>query len=212
MIADLGYEEIVIVACDDGDVLAYTTRSICEAIENHIMESGVDRLPSTAKVREILFRNVGLSAWGIAVHKDARLIAVSANTHRISVFAFALCREVSPDRSGEPGDRDDSPMPTSDLDLGPDEWTSAAGFSNPFLYRSTFNFQIVLKGHKTNIPNIAFCNTAADPNGRYLVSTDIGGSTFVWDIWKRKILADMTHHHNPGDSKSTLPRIISSSY
>lgn len=34
--------------------------------------------------------NVGISAWGLAVHSASRLIAVSSNHHEITVFAFGL--------------------------------------------------------------------------------------------------------------------------
>lgn len=35
-------------------------------------------------------RNVGESAWGLAVHAEARIIAVSANTHAVTIFKFGL--------------------------------------------------------------------------------------------------------------------------
>ena len=34
--------------------------------------------------------NVGLSAWGLAIHRDARLIAISSNSHTVKVLAYAL--------------------------------------------------------------------------------------------------------------------------
>jgi WD40 repeat protein len=37
--------------------------------------------------------NVGLSAWGVALHKERRLLAVSANTRKITVFELAVGRE-----------------------------------------------------------------------------------------------------------------------
>ena len=203
--------------------MAYTTRSVREAIENEVVESEDEEgRSSTATVKRILFRNVGKSAWGIAIHKAARLIAVSANTHRITVFAFALHREhslynpgvsedceVLPNASklDEDGPTQDLSDHSDDLDVlqdalnidlryGPNEWISAASFSHLTLLRSRYNLEINLEGHRNNIPDIAFCNTTADPAGRYLVSTDLNGATFVWDIWLRKVLADLTSHHN----------------
>lgn len=35
-------------------------------------------------------RNVGASAWGLAIHREARLLAISANTHQIRVVAYGL--------------------------------------------------------------------------------------------------------------------------
>lgn len=206
--------------CDDGDVMAYTTRSVRQAIENDMIDNG-EGLPNTATVKRILFRNVVKSAWGIAIHKVARLIAVSANTHIVTVFAFALHREPSLYKPGVSEDREVLPN-ASKLDDGPfqdqsdhpedqdalqdarniqfryapNEWISATPFSHLILLRSRYNLEITLEGHQNNIPDIAFCNTAADPAGRYLVSTDLNGETFVWDIWRRKVLADLTSHHN----------------
>lgn len=214
---------MIVAVCDDGDVIAYTTRSVREAIENDMIDNE-EGLPNTATVKPILFRNVGKSAWGIAIHKVARLIAVSANTHRITVFAFALHEEPSPYKPGFSEDRDflpnaskldddgpfqDLPKHSEDQDVLQDahktqfryatnEWIPAAPFSYPLLIfsRYKFNIEITLEGHRNNIPDIAFCNTTADPGGRYLVSTDLNGATFVWDIWRRNVLADLTSHHN----------------
>lgn len=207
---------MIVAVCDDGDVMAYTTRSVRETIEKAMIDNE-EGLPNTATVKRILFRNVDKSAWGIAIHKVARLIAVSANTHKITVFAFALCREPSHYKSGSFRDRevlsnankldDDGPFQelsdhSEDEDFlqsirfpyGPNEWISASSFSH--LNRFRYNLEITLDGHRNNIPDIAFCNTVADPTGRYLVSTDLNGATFVWDIWRRKILANLTSHHN----------------
>lgn len=195
--------------CDDGDVIAYTTRSVREAIENDMIDNE-EGLPNTATVKRILFRNVGKSAWGIAIHKIARLIAVSANNHKITVFAFALHREPSLYKPGVSDDREVLPNASKLDDDGPfqdqsdhskdqyglHEWISATPFSHLILLRSRYNLEITLEGHQNNIPDIAFCNTTADLAGRYLVSTDLNGETFVWDIWRRKVLADLTSHHN----------------
>lgn len=204
--------------CDDGDVMAYTTRSVRETIENSMIDNE-EELPNTATVKRILFRNVVKSAWGIAIHKAARLIAVSANTHKITVFAFALYREPLRFRSAFHNDREvlfNANVPDDEgsfqelsdhsevkdvlqsirFRYGPNEWISASPFSHLIILRSRYNLEITLEGHRNNIPDIAFCNTAADPAGRYLVSTDLNGATFVWDIWRGKILANLTSHHN----------------
>ncbi|MCJ1463321.1 hypothetical protein MMC07_001928 [Pseudocyphellaria aurata] len=193
VISDLGHEEVIAVTCDDGDVVAYTTRSIHDALERNTLNE-----PSLqpTRIRTILLRNVGESAWGIAIHKAARLIAVSSNKHNITVFAFALCRESSPDALHEVNEGD--VLPEVDIGFELDEWVRPFKYSETLLRRSTRNFVIVLEGHAYNIPNIAFCNTDADPTGRYLVSTDIGGVTFVWDIWQRSVLADISAYERRG--------------
>lgn len=198
--------------------MAYTTRSVHETIENAMIDNE-EELPNTATVKRILFRNVDKSAWGIAIHKEARLIAVSANTHKITVFAFALYSEPWRSKSAFHKDREvlfNADVPDDEelsqelqayselkkllrsfsFRYGPNEWISASPFSHLIILRFRYNLEISLEGHLSNIPDIAFCNTDADPAGRYLVSTDLNGATFVWDIWRRKKLADLTSQHN----------------
>lgn len=179
MVADLGTEEVLVAACDDGDVIAYSVRSIhIEILANH--ESKGAGSPQTAQLRTLLLSNVGESAWGLAIHKEARLLAVSANSRLISVFAFALHQTTA---VGEPCDENVMPIDAlgdvfwerkSDENLSPDD-------------RSR-NLQIILRGHFTNIPNISFCNTKADRTGKFLASTCITGKIIIWNIWKQKMI------------------------
>lgn len=188
-VGDLGSEEIVVAVCDDGDVIAYTTRSICDAIEYDISHNTTSSMPAN-EPKTMLLQNVGMSAWGVAIHKSARLIAVSSNMHQISVFAFALDRKWSPDTFSDLEDED--AMSTDFLDLGDTLWERVDKGSCMRRKRFSRNLQIILEGHIANIPNIAFCNTKADLYGKYLVSTDILGYTYVWDIWERTIIADIS--------------------
>lgn len=41
-------------------------------------------------------QNVGISAWGLAIHQEARLIAVSANSANVDIFAPALTQYSKP--------------------------------------------------------------------------------------------------------------------
>lgn len=111
VVADLGEEEILCMACDDGDVMAVYTHSI-----EHMMQETERKLASnddlqpglsppldvwarSGQLRALLHVNLGASAWGLAVHKEARLIAASCNDHNVYVFAPALSTtpiEVSP--------------------------------------------------------------------------------------------------------------------
>jgi len=92
--AFVGNEEWVIVACDDGDIVGYQVRQLSKAIENY---DGCDcqELPWAAhhchhQPEPCAAWNVGRSAWGLAVHTNARLIATSSNSRRATVFALAL--------------------------------------------------------------------------------------------------------------------------
>lgn len=87
IVGDLGAEEIVLLAFDDGDVIAYYTKSIEDALVQREREEG----SRTMKPVEPFFHeNVGKSAWGLAIHKKSRLIAVGTNNHNVAVFIFAL--------------------------------------------------------------------------------------------------------------------------
>ncbi|EME85581.1 uncharacterized protein MYCFIDRAFT_41253, partial [Pseudocercospora fijiensis CIRAD86] len=85
----LGNEEVVAVVRDDGDVDAFLVRHILQAIERRTEHHG--RIDTRAdEVKPIFQSNVGKSAWGLAIHSQARILAVSANTHSITVFKFGL--------------------------------------------------------------------------------------------------------------------------
>lgn len=185
----MGNEEILVAVCDDGDVVVYSTRSIFNALHRGIPQVGANLKP-TVEIKTLLLKNVGMSAWGIAIHKTARLIAVSSNLHQISVFAFALSRDMSPDRPSDLEDDEFSATGFSSPD--DDSWVRVDESSYSPRHRFAKNVELVLKGHEENIPNIAFCNTKADPIGRYLASTDITGSTLVWDVWQRRIITDLS--------------------
>ncbi|PVH98729.1 hypothetical protein DM02DRAFT_729695 [Periconia macrospinosa] len=150
----LGTDEVVIVTCDDGDVVVYRVPDIFRAMEkrrtslpDNQMEADLDD-----EVRVFRHINVGSSAWGIAVHREARLMAISANTHNITVLAFAL---------SDPSD--DS---SSEIDRG-------------FPHDRKRDQDIVLRG-TTNIPALSFDNT--NSHGRWLVSSSINGNTHIWDL------------------------------
>jgi hypothetical protein len=97
----LGSEEVLAVVRDDGDVEAYYTRHIYNAIEKRAYyDSDLGIL--SADVKPFFHRNVGSSAWGLAIHSTARMIAVSANTHAATVFTFALTDGESEDESDFP--------------------------------------------------------------------------------------------------------------
>jgi hypothetical protein len=155
--AFLGREEIVLVACDDGDVIGYRVQEIQRAIERHNhskldQDSPVEDIDS--HVRVFLHRNVGRSAWGLAVHREARIIAVSANTREVTVIAYALVG--SPDANIDI-ETPDFPCPRRrDHTL-----TCTAG---------------------SNIPSVSFDNTGCDPTGKWMFSSSIDGKSLLWNL------------------------------
>jgi len=105
IVDDLGNLEIVLVAHDDGDVVAFYTHDLERAMkdfENSRRHKQADP-EDTSDINDSLYNdcidpsvrpffqfNLGQSVWGLAVHPTERLIAISTNGPHIWVFAFAL--------------------------------------------------------------------------------------------------------------------------
>lgn len=226
IVSDIGNEEVLVVACDDGDIISYTVRSISLAIDEGAKrvlgpqrngDQAIERsrlsgwtnmiLPnvdpySSAGCRVLVawfHENVGVSAWGLATHKRARLLAVSSNTKNIHVFFPSLSSE----RHG--AFRQTYPYPEQIEGLT--AWQNSG--PTPLVDRS-LDRSIILQGHAANIPSIAFCDNASDPAGKYLVSTDIHGYTIIWDIWRGARIIEISGYHGPRKSvKNAVSRCVS---
>jgi hypothetical protein len=160
----LGNQEILLLTCDDGDAVGYRTEEIHRALERR-----TNRLEPANEddVHHFLHLNVGASAWGLAVHREARIIAISANTHRITIIAYALAGPVN-----EPE--------ASDSDV-PESLSSMPNFP----YSRQEENIIILEAH-TNLPALSFDNNGDDRSGRWLFSSSIDGKTTLWDLRERK--------------------------
>lgn len=187
IVGDIGNEEVLVVCCDDGDVVGYTVGSIERLLETSLELRRQSELSGrdiettfTVPGRPFLLENVGESAWGLATHKSQRLLAVSSNTTEICVFVFAL---------GQSGLPDINIKKDSELaHLGDNLWPRKRKGSSKD--RST-NIIIVLSLHNTNIPNIAFYDSSRHGPETYLASTDIGGRLLIWEIWSGVAIVDM---------------------
>ncbi|KAJ0116002.1 hypothetical protein J7T55_004172 [Diaporthe amygdali] len=105
VVGELGDQEILVVSRDNGDVNAWYTATIAEHIRTpEPARKGrmdptkghgrrTDDIARQPRPRHFFAENIGISAWGLAVHKKSRLIAVSSNGHEVTVFAFALNNE-----------------------------------------------------------------------------------------------------------------------
>lgn len=185
-VGDLGSEEILLLCTDSGNLAAYHTKQI-EQIVRRSNPSFPTASTNYIGVRAFFTHWVHESAWGLAIHKQARMIAVSANkpyhvasedeSAKITVFAFAL----SPTTDGDEADESTA---SENGHYGWHRWTpNPRNQSGP---DRSLNYQIVLggnNGHSQNIPNVAFVNSSQDPSGKWLLSTDIGGEMKAWDIW-----------------------------
>ena len=200
IVGDIGDEEVVVVACDDGDVISYTVRSISLAIDEQaetVFGREPDRkqgIPWTGPIgwtnmilpvvdpNECLgyrtlapwfHENVGASAWGLATHKHAMLLAVSSNIKDVHVFAPSLRSER----------HEAVPKICPDPQML-ERFTAWKNGSATTLKDRSIGRKVTLQGHAANIPNIAFCDNTLDLEGMYLTSTDIDGHTIIWDIWR----------------------------
>ncbi|KAK0352282.1 hypothetical protein LTR91_021804 [Friedmanniomyces endolithicus] len=155
----LGNDEVVATVRDDGDVDALLVRHVLQAIERRA-EAGNGLGVVANELRPVFQSNVGISAWGLAIHQDARILATSSNAHEVRVFKFGLLQE-------------DGHSPLHASDESPDTEGSDS--------RTMDVTQRVLNGN-ANIPCIAFCNTGDDPEGRWLLTTDVSGYCRVMDL------------------------------
>ena len=166
----LGQDEIILITCDDGDVVGYRTEEIQRVLDER-KENSVDggHMQIEDHVRTFLHRNVGASAWGLAVHREARMIAISANTHKVTVIAYALAQlnDYSDSPSGSSG---------SELEDCSDEENSV-DFPSPRRQN-----HVITLAARQNIPSVSFNNSGDDPSGRWLTSCSINGETLIWDL------------------------------
>ena len=165
IVGNLGDEEILMCACDDGDVVVYYTEKINNMIKG--ISNGLSAEESIVRyLQPLLCYNVGKSAWGLAIHTNARLLAVSSNTHFVTVFSFALVDVSILDHDSETNSNVETRWRHKDV-------------------------MIRLEGHETNIPNISFFNSPQDKEGRYLASTDLTGLILIWDLRSRRIVREI---------------------
>jgi hypothetical protein len=93
MVGEFGEEEVLLLAYDDGDVIAFYTRQVEQYLRRHgeTMTDPGPRRPCL-DIKPFLRENVQISAWGVAMHKASRIIAVGSNAHEVTAFVPALVR------------------------------------------------------------------------------------------------------------------------
>lgn len=166
----LGQDEIILITCDDGDVVGYRTEEIQRVVDRRREASNdEDEVFAEESVRTFLHRNVGASAWGLAIHQEARMIAISANTHKVTVIAYALA---------QPGEGSDNSSISSDS--GMEECSDEeipADFPSP-----RRQDHVITLSARHNVPSVSFNNSGDDTVGRWLSSCSINGETLIWDL------------------------------
>lgn len=173
VVQNLGTEEVVAVVRDDGDVDTFLVRHVLQAIERRA-ESGNTIGVIADEVRPIFQDNVESSAWGLAVHSEARILATSSNKHEVRIFKFGLIVV------------DDDAHSSDEVELEEDDYYPETEAEDVRTAQSRTSRKQDVTLHvingNANIPYIAFCNTGDDPEGRWLLTTDIGGFCRVMDL------------------------------
>jgi len=85
----LGDLEVVLVACDDGDVIGFYMHHVQAAVEARKMDGYPGSLVMDA-YPPFFKHNVDMSAWGLSIHSNGRKIAISCNKHTVHVITFGL--------------------------------------------------------------------------------------------------------------------------
>ncbi|KAI1468904.1 uncharacterized protein F4812DRAFT_425130 [Daldinia caldariorum] len=192
IVGDLGDEEIMLLAYDDGDVIGYYTRTI----EKELLRREREGRDNDIIPEPFFHENVGKSAWGLAVHKQSRIIAVGSNSHNVCVFVFALTgksyrhnplvdsveffRNVAKDTNGDAVEwTNDRPLPYRGTNPGRKKSLEKV------IRRRDANWRIILEiGREgSNIPNVAF---GSDNTGEAdkIVAIGICGCLWIMDIWQ----------------------------
>ncbi|KAH6666558.1 hypothetical protein B0J14DRAFT_194024 [Halenospora varia] len=202
IVGNIGQHEIILLATDDGDVLVYYTHLFQAEIKSDL---GLARSSKSSGTRPLLHENVGSSAWGLAIHEQSRLVAVSSNLREITVFGFAIHK---PDEFEDNGDVDlnnlhsesppllelesasaskkDSPLSKleeeastkSDIFPGLTKRPTSALDSRKTGYRITV--PLGLRGH--NIPTIDFASNL-EGEAEMILAGDILGNLWRFSIW-----------------------------
>jgi hypothetical protein len=179
LVDDLGRDEVLLLVTDSGNICGYRVEAIYSCLAR-CKEQRFKRPFDGAHVSPFFTEEVGMSAWGLATHKFARLIAVSSNTGQITVYAFALVNST----------QDEDGM-LQECSLTSDQtWVSINNRKQlrelqklmPYNYRSR-NLRLTYRGHFDNIPCVSFANFDLDANGIWMVSTDISNRVIVWRVW-----------------------------
>ncbi|KPM35254.1 hypothetical protein AK830_g11322 [Neonectria ditissima] len=159
----LGRDEIVVACYDDGDVVAYYVKELDERVSD---QRGARTGASSKRPPRLFFHeNVGISAWGLAIHQKSRVIAVSSNRHEVTVFAFGLA---------------------ADRRVSTESWLQALRDQpDANVRRRARNWRIVvlLGSQAANVPNVCFVDDD-DGYADKVCAIDIKGGMWLASIWK----------------------------
>ncbi|KAF4123963.1 CRT10 [Geosmithia morbida] len=177
----LGDREIVLACSDNGDVFAFYTDDIADSVFREPRPPKQDILPrrntndadrkqkksTTTNPEPFFHSNVKKSAWGLAIHRASRVIAVSSNRAEVTVFAFSLSTGPAPAAADD------------DEEGGADRGSVEAWVRHR---RCNWKIIISLPPMASNVPNICFLDNEKG-DAEKICAVDINGNTWVADIW-----------------------------
>jgi hypothetical protein len=179
-VGNLGSLEVLLIACDDGDVLAYYTHILQNEIDSQ--DSHIVQAP-LSNTLPFFHENVGSSAWGLALHQDSRLIAVSSNLREVTIFAHGYTLFSDAD-DGNEKDGGESTLYMNRLrcielqaSVGNQKFPPLFGRNTASTGLRQYNYRMTLplgeQGH--NIPSVDFVS-GTDGNASHLLAVDINGN------------------------------------
>jgi hypothetical protein len=178
VIGNLGELEIVLVACDDGDVIAYFTNSI----QTVILSPG-----TWSSMRPFFHENVESSAWGLAIHSKSRMIGVSSNKREVVIFRFGCYEEDAHSGKTKSEVSDEEHLHLLSGNIVTTQLNSTAFPTvtevDPGIRWNNFRKCLKLGPEGHNIPSIDFANDS-DGNASSILATDINGNLWIMDIWR----------------------------
>ncbi|KAF9291079.1 hypothetical protein BGZ68_005175 [Mortierella alpina] len=147
-IGHLGTEEVLVTGDEAGDVCVWFTMNL---------------------QREPLLLSVTESAWGVAIHSEKRLIAVSSNAHTATIFHCGLDTQLS--RQDLLADTDQ--RETTESQQQPRPPGSGPVSTSPWEQTS----QQILRGHGHNIPCVTF-----SPCGEFVATASVDQTCRTWRL------------------------------
>ncbi|KAG0366938.1 hypothetical protein BGZ54_004684 [Gamsiella multidivaricata] len=144
----LGTEEVLVTADESGDVCVWFTMNL---------------------QRDPLLLSVTESAWGIAIHAEQRLIAISSNAHTVTVFHCGI--DSRPSQRLFSGYTEPS---ASGSNASSSSSSSTTGAMPALVDRTS---QQILRGHGHNIPCVTF-----SPCGRFVATASVDQTCRTWRL------------------------------
>lgn len=146
--------------------------------------------------------NVGNSAWGLAIHGQSRLIAVSSNSHEVQVFAFALSNNSYAKRSFYDGQG--NIVTFAEITYLSQRFPKVSqempkmGIEGKIGRDRNFRLVFKLEAIGDNIPSISFSDDVYG-DAETIVVKDIRGALWFFNLWNNvwKRLPNVPEEPNP---------------